>query len=827
MSYPPDPHRRTETTALVSVVIGFALLALGSIVALGWMLQSSLLVRIYATYPPMSFPTALCFILIGVSLAATTHTMRRWPATLATVAIFLCAVQLLQHAIGIDFGIDRVLDNGWLEDSRPAFGRLSSAAAAAIVLGGIALLLIHVGPGGYFALIAPLIAIAVIFIGLTALLAYLLKMELLFYWQPYARMAMHTSLGVTLLGLGLWARWHSSPRFGPLFQQREDRRMLFTATLALMSATLISGLVGFSMLERHTEQGFKRSLELSLQNNVEIYQDALKQGVTAASAIATRPGIRRELGKLRFAPKDKAALTFLENALTSFLDLGFTAISMEDTSGRIVVRAGRFVDDSQLRIPLQLWRGGELIWNNGFVMHIRRPITDAQGALGILVTEQPLPLVNRLFENVGQLGQSAELSICGTQKETIRCFPTRLRPYFFSSPQSLNGQVLPMTHALQGFTGIALLAVDARGARSIAAYSPVPLTGLGIVISLNAEEMYRPMVQQFQYVLWLLAAVVFVALIVLWLQMKPLSRVFVDIQQNGLATSARLQTREATLNAIMENTNDAIYLKDREGRYSMINAAGARRYGRTPKEVVGKTDAALWPEDVARPLADADRRVLESGEPIRFEETVPLYDGTRHYRVMKAPYRNDAGEIVGVICVANDVTDRRQAENVMRARSLTEELTGLHERQSFVTLADVEISVARRASRALHLFLIHLRNAKDINERLGREHAESARRDLAEVMRRTFRESDILAHLEENEFAALASGTHADIQEHVITRLQRHVEVHNRTARRVYEIVVTIVGVHYDPTAHANLDALLTEANNLMARPIKRGRLAG
>ncbi len=73
------------------------------------------------------------------------------------------------------------------------------------------------------------------------------------------------------------------------------------------------------------------------------------------------------------------------------------------------------------------------------------------------------------------------------------------------------------------------------------------------------------------------------------------------------------------LQAVIDATPDAIFVKDLEGRYVLVNLASARFVGRTPPEVVGKNDLELYPEETARRFMLDDKAVLDSGKAMSFE----------------------------------------------------------------------------------------------------------------------------------------------------------------------------------------------------------------
>ncbi|WP_437980215.1 AAA family ATPase [Sorangium sp. So ce117] len=122
-----------------------------------------------------------------------------------------------------------------------------------------------------------------------------------------------------------------------------------------------------------------------------------------------------------------------------------------------------------------------------------------------------------------------------------------------------------------------------------------------------------------------------------------------------------LQTNQATLRAIVDNSATAIYVKDHEGRLLLAN----RHVGaimRMPIEaIVGKTVAELLSSPVAEPLHDHDRKVREAGAPMEWEEELPLEDGLHTFLSLKFPLGDEV--MPGGLCgISTDITERKRAE---------------------------------------------------------------------------------------------------------------------------------------------------------------------
>ncbi|MBI1206037.1 MAG: PAS domain-containing protein [Azospirillum sp.] len=121
------------------------------------------------------------------------------------------------------------------------------------------------------------------------------------------------------------------------------------------------------------------------------------------------------------------------------------------------------------------------------------------------------------------------------------------------------------------------------------------------------------------------------------------------------------------LDTVLDAVPDCVAIKDCNGVYLEINQAMAAAMGRTKAAVIGKRDTEIYPTEDARLLADYDARVIANGGVERFLVRLSTPGGQmRDFETIKAPWRDAAGGVVGVIAVARDVTDLRAAETKLR-----------------------------------------------------------------------------------------------------------------------------------------------------------------
>jgi PAS domain S-box-containing protein len=164
------------------------------------------------------------------------------------------------------------------------------------------------------------------------------------------------------------------------------------------------------------------------------------------------------------------------------------------------------------------------------------------------------------------------------------------------------------------------------------------------------------------------------------------------------AEVAILRERNAALEAVLEVIDDAVYLKDRRGRYRIINSAGARMLGRSAEEVIGRVDSELFAPESARMIMERDRRIMAEGIAVMFEDAADSVGADRSDRNTKGPYRDDHGSVIGVVGISRDITDSRRAEEELRqTRELLSRLLDHAPVAIYVTDRDGRLRLVNRA----------------------------------------------------------------------------------------------------------------------------------
>jgi len=193
----------------------------------------------------------------------------------------------------------------------------------------------------------------------------------------------------------------------------------------------------------------------------------------------------------------------------------------------------------------------------------------------------------------------------------------------------------------------------------------------------------------------------------------------------------RLEETNRRLQAVLDTVDAAIFMKDADGTYRLFNDAAREVLGLDgDTDATGLTAADLFPEEVAEKFHADDRRVLETGETIQVEESVPHADGDHTHLTIKSPIFDEDGDPSGICAVSTDVTERAAArQDLERQRDRLGEAARLVDQDLDASLAELADALDRVEATGDSDAFAQCRRAIDRLERLHDDLTTMAARD--------------------------------------------------------------------------------------------------
>jgi diguanylate cyclase (GGDEF)-like protein/PAS domain S-box-containing protein len=243
---------------------------------------------------------------------------------------------------------------------------------------------------------------------------------------------------------------------------------------------------------------------------------------------------------------------------------------------------------------------------------------------------------------------------------------------------------------------------------------------------------------------------VYRAIIVTGLE-NPYRLIFYDLQKNR----EELQT-------ILDTSPTMIFYKDRENKFIRVNKALAKETGLSRKEVEGKTGFEIYPAQATTYWED-DKEIIASGKPkTGIVEPMETATGKKWVQTDKIPYRDKEGRIIGIIGFSVDITDRRRAEEALRASeqryrelSINDDLTSLYNSRYFHNQLKMEMDRADRYGQPLTLLVLDLDDFKAFNDTYGHVEGDQVLSRLGQVVKRCLRQTDSAYRYGGEEFTIL------------------------------------------------------------------------
>ena len=162
------------------------------------------------------------------------------------------------------------------------------------------------------------------------------------------------------------------------------------------------------------------------------------------------------------------------------------------------------------------------------------------------------------------------------------------------------------------------------------------------------------------------------------------------------------------------------------------------------------------------------------------------------------------------------IVERKKAEEALRNLTLTDDLTGLYNRRGFFTLAEHYRKIARRSRREALVIYADMDGLKQINDNYGHNEGSQALVKTAEILRQSFRDSDVIARLGGDEFAVLVQDVPQKECGHILNRLRQSLKAYNDQNLLPYPLSLSIGAVRVSPDTSSSIEELVARADQAM-----------
>lgn len=363
-----------------------------------------------------------------------------------------------------------------------------------------------------------------------------------------------------------------------------------------------------------------------------------------------------------------------------------------------------------------------------------------------------------------------------------------------------------------------LVRTDPATLRGVIAYAGIPLvTSDGHALGTLCAIDFQPRAwgdQEVQLLAELAAAVV------TKIELRVAARESEEKARAAERAREALRESEERFRTAFDAAPIGMALVSTDGRWIRVNDALCSIVGYGREELLGGSFQDIThPDDQAADLEQLES--LLSGEiPGYALEKRYLHKEGREVWILLSVslVRDSRGEPFHFIAQIQDVTERRREEDRLRSLSFLDDLTGLYNRRAFTTLAGEQLKLARRQERHLLLIFADVDEMKGINDSMGHLEGDRALTRIADLLRRTFRESDLIARIGGDEFAVLAHVPRGS-EAAVLGRFRHWLRVagEDESTERGYPLSLSLGAALFDPAEPpCTLESLIARADAAM-----------
>jgi diguanylate cyclase (GGDEF)-like protein/PAS domain S-box-containing protein len=266
---------------------------------------------------------------------------------------------------------------------------------------------------------------------------------------------------------------------------------------------------------------------------------------------------------------------------------------------------------------------------------------------------------------------------------------------------------------------------------------------------------------------------------------------------------------------IIATMNEMFFLLSPEGSIVRTNKASQHMLGYEEKELVGNPLSKVCGDE------PESRKIIQQVRKQDSVQNIETVCRTKTGGAIPVIFSGSAlkdrhGQILGIIGVIRDISDRKRMEEELRALSLQDELTGLYNRRGFLILAQHKQLISNREGKEMLLIYADVDDLKHINDTYGHAEGDAALVATARILKETFRSSDIIARLGGDEFVVLAAEASGACSGPVKARLEEKVKASTAKEAFPFALSLSLGIVCCDPRSACSLEGLLARADQAM-----------
>ncbi len=536
--------------------LSITVLAVSSVVLLGWVFQNPTLIQIHPSFVPMQFNTALCFAISATGVLLGFSGRSTLSVVFGLTVMVISFLTILQYMLGVNFNIDQLFIGFYISTLTPFPGRMGINTALCFFIIGLSIVLIvKNSPINILKLLAPLV------VGLSwlALSGYILGIDTAYVWGDWSGMAIHTAVLFILLGCSLTFWGASTLPKDSIFRRYWEIITVFIALVIFLFALAQS-------LTEWQHKNIKKQVNAQLDTFVTLYETELHSQIDAMNRMVTNWSKnnsmsyeiwRIEASSYLFHLSDLKSVAVINQDLTVKWRYQKLPDSLLDKTLYQLPAVITMLKQSQLEQSIKLSSVFNLPFTDDHFVAVSLPITESNFSgylIGIIDIED---LLEQLTFYTGFYNDfSIEITSPDTQSSGKITAGSRQHSVEYSTPQQ--------AQIYNSFWDITLSPSRAKVANYSSAL-PIMIFGSSLLGS----------------------ALIFL-LLILWRRSREKSLSLENEIKHHKETRKQLIHQETRHRATLKTMADAVVLADTNGDIVSFNTAAVTIFGYSEQEIIGQ-----------------------------------------------------------------------------------------------------------------------------------------------------------------------------------------------------------------------------------------------
>jgi diguanylate cyclase (GGDEF)-like protein/PAS domain S-box-containing protein len=271
---------------------------------------------------------------------------------------------------------------------------------------------------------------------------------------------------------------------------------------------------------------------------------------------------------------------------------------------------------------------------------------------------------------------------------------------------------------------------------------------------------------------------------------------------------------------------DLIWLKDCDGKYLAYNKKFKNFVSVDDSDIIGKRDEDFFDKECANISIEYDKKVIKIKESITYEDELKFKDGSYrgYYETVKTPIIDNNGNVSSILCVARDISERKEKEKQLRQYAKYDVLTGVANRTLFMERLTHLLEQRIQPNRYHAVLFIDLDHFKNINDTFGHSIGDKVLKMVSQKLKKSIRKGDTVSRHGGDEFAILLENLKspldaAKIAQNILDLLKKPLLINEHHFH-----ITTSIGITISPTDSTDAETLLRFADIAMYKAKNNGR---